>query len=88
VNCYGNDEVDGNGNKGGRQATVTATKRAMVTATRVVGNEKAMATAAGGDEGGRQVKATRATATETATTTATVTATTWAMMMATRLAGN
>ncbi len=46
------NEVDGNGNKGGMQATALATKRAMETATRVAGNEKAMAMAADGNEGG------------------------------------
>ncbi len=52
MECNGNKEVDGNGNKGGRQATVMATKRAVITAMRVAGNEKAMAMAADGHEGG------------------------------------
>ncbi len=41
MECNGNKKIDGNGNKGGGQATAMATKRAMVTATRVVGNKKA-----------------------------------------------
>ncbi len=53
MECNGNEEVDGNSDKGGRQAMATATKRATVTATRVVGDEKAMATSADGNEGGR-----------------------------------
>ncbi len=48
----GNKEVDGNGNEGSRQATAMATKRAMVTATKVAGNKKAMAMAADGNKGG------------------------------------
>jgi hypothetical protein len=48
----GNEEVIGNSNEGGKQATVTATKRVMVTVTRVVGDEKAMAMAANGNKGG------------------------------------
>jgi hypothetical protein len=52
VECNGNKEVDGNGNKGGRQATAMETKRAIVTATMVAGNKKAIAVAADGDEGG------------------------------------
>ncbi len=50
--CNGNEEGDGNANKGGGQATATATKRAMVTVMRVASNNKAMATAANGGEGG------------------------------------
>jgi hypothetical protein len=85
-------EVNGNGSKGGGQATAKATKRAMVTASRVVGNKMAMATVADGNKGGRQAKATRATATATAMATATATAmatgtaTAKAMAMATAMA--
>ncbi len=54
MECDSDEEVDGNGNEGGGQATAMVTKRAMMTETRVAGNEKAMATAtaADGDEGG------------------------------------
>ncbi len=52
VKCNGDEEVDGNTNEGGGQATATAMKRAMVTAMRVVGHNKAMATAANGGKGG------------------------------------
>jgi hypothetical protein len=69
VECDGNKEVDGGGDKGGGQATATATKRAMMTATRVAGNKKAMATAADGNKGGGQAKAMRATGTATETAT-------------------
>ncbi len=54
VECDGNEEVDGNGEEGGGQATATATKRVMVTVTRVAGDKKAMAMAANGKEGGEQ----------------------------------
>jgi hypothetical protein len=67
VECNGSKEVDGDGNAGGRQATAMATKRAMVTAMRVAGDKKAMATAANGNEGGGGAKAMRATAMVTAT---------------------
>jgi hypothetical protein len=40
VDCNGNKEGNGDSNKGGRQAVVTATKRAMAKTTRVVGNKK------------------------------------------------
>jgi hypothetical protein len=42
VDCNGNKEGDCDGNEGGKGATATAmaTKGAMVTATRVVGNEE------------------------------------------------
>ncbi len=50
--CNGNKEVNGNSNKGGGQAMVAVAKRAMVTATRVAGDKKAMVTAADGDKGG------------------------------------
>jgi hypothetical protein len=40
VDCNGNKEGNGNGNKGGGRATVTATKRVMATAPRVVGNKE------------------------------------------------
>ncbi len=63
MECDGDEEVDGDGNKGGRQAMAAVTKRAVMTATRVAGDQKAMATAANGDEGGVRAKATRATAT-------------------------
>jgi hypothetical protein len=63
-----------------------ATKRAMVTATRMVGDENAMATAAYGNEGGGQAKVTRATVTATATATATAMATAMAMATATATA--
>jgi hypothetical protein len=69
VECNGNEEVNGNGNEGCGQATATAIKRAMVTATRVAGNKKAMATVADGNKEGEQVKATRATAMAMATAT-------------------
>ncbi len=52
MECDGNEEVDGNDSKGGGQATAKATKRAMVTAARVAGDEKAMAMAANGNKGG------------------------------------
>ena len=39
-NGNGNKEGKGNGNKGGRQATMMATKRVMVTAMRVAGKEE------------------------------------------------
>ncbi len=42
MECDGNKEVDGNDDKGGGQATATATKRAMVTATRVAGDKKSI----------------------------------------------
>ncbi len=35
----GNEEGDGNGDKGGNLAAVTATKRVMATATRVAGDK-------------------------------------------------
>ncbi len=70
MECDGSKEVNGIGNKGGRQATAMVAKRAMVIATRVAGNEKAMAKAANSNEGGGQAKATRATATATAMATA------------------
>ncbi len=102
MECDGDKEVNGNGNEGGRQATATGMKRAMMTATRVAGNKKAMAMAADGDESGRQVKATKVMATTTVMATVMVTATVmatamatatalvtmWTMMMATRLVGN
>ncbi len=53
MECNSNKEVDGDGDEGGGQATAMATKRVMVTATREAGNEKAMATAANGNKGGR-----------------------------------
>ncbi len=62
MECNGNDKVDGVGNEGGGQVTAMATKRAMVTATRVAGNDKAMATPADSDKGVRRVKATKVTA--------------------------
>ncbi len=40
MDCNGNKEGNGDSNKGGRQAVVTATKRAMAKTTRVVGNKK------------------------------------------------
>ncbi len=43
MECNGDKEVNGNSNEGGGQAMVMATKRAIVTATREGGNEKAMA---------------------------------------------
>ncbi len=81
MECDGNEEVDGDGDKGGGQATETVTKRAMMTATRMAGNKKAMATAADGDKGGGQAKTTRAMATATGTTMATAMAMAMAMAM-------
>jgi hypothetical protein len=52
VECDSNEEVNGDGVEGSGQATGMAMKRAMVTATRVAGNKKAMAMAANGNEGG------------------------------------
>jgi hypothetical protein len=40
VVCDGNKEGNGNGDKGGRQATAMGTKRAMATGTWVVGNKE------------------------------------------------
>jgi hypothetical protein len=40
MNGGGSKEGDGNGNKGGRRAMVTVTKRAMATALRVAGKEE------------------------------------------------
>ncbi len=54
MECNGNKEVYGDSNKGGGQARAMATKRSMVTATRVAGNKKAMGMVANGDEGGRR----------------------------------
>ncbi len=60
----------GNGNKGGRQATVMATKRAIAMATTVVGNEEgngnSRKSVSDGHEGGWQATATRLVATRVA----------------------
>ncbi len=74
MECDGNKEVDGDGKEGGGQATATMTRRAMVTATTVAGNKKAMATVANGNKGGGQAKGMRAMATMTATAMAMTTA--------------
>ncbi len=39
MDCNSNEEGNGNDNKGGEQATVMATKRAMAMATMVVGKK-------------------------------------------------
>ncbi len=40
MDCNGNKEGDGNGNKGGGQLMTTVMKRAMAMASRVVGNKE------------------------------------------------
>ncbi len=40
MDCNGNEEDNGDSNKGGEQATAMATKRAMAMATRVRGDEE------------------------------------------------
>jgi hypothetical protein len=47
VDCNGIKEGDGDGNKGGGQATAMGTKRTMAMATRVVGDKE------GNDDGGK-----------------------------------
>jgi hypothetical protein len=86
VEWDGNKEANGDGNKGGRQATAMATNGAMVTAMRVAGDKKAMVTAANGSKDGRQAKATRATAMAMGTVMAMATATTMATATATGMA--
>ncbi len=83
MECNGNEEVNGDGKEGSRQATAMALKRAMVTATRVAGVKNAMVTANDGNKDGGQAKATRGTAMATAVGMAMATATVMAMVMAT-----
>jgi hypothetical protein len=57
VDCNGNKEGNGNGDKGGGQATAMATKRVMAMATRVVrdkqGNSDGGKNNGNGGKGGR-----------------------------------
>jgi hypothetical protein len=63
VDCNGNKEGNGNSDKGGGQALVMATKRAMSMVTREVGNKEGNGnggkTNGNGNEVGGQATATR-----------------------------